>query len=295
MDNFTLNKCFGPQTEKLIPVIDEVIKSSLNFEYSFLKNGEYESFIKNGASISEINRIYWEETLDRIHLASVASIRRNYGWMRSVALMKAAGEITGYAAALRSLIEASVDSAYSIVPAINTYARQYKNISAAILGQANEKIYASPQMEDLLINFTHGRKTKKEENAPDNHKARQSFEYINMLRDDVGMAGIRELNEFLNGIVHPAANSVFFQMSCSNLDDYEIYKFTETAEVNTIQVIEQEHDVIIKALPSICLEPALIAVRALHKIKRYPTVRSLRKIEFQQEVLWSKIQNSIGL
>jgi hypothetical protein len=295
MDNVTLRECFGPQTEKFIPVVNEVVKSSLNFEYSFLKNGEYGSYIENGASISDINRIYWEETLDRVHLASIAYIRRNYGWMKSVAMIKAAGELTGYAAALRSLIEASVDSAYSIVPAINTFAREYKNISAAIRGQACEKIHASPKMEDLLINFTHGRKTQNKENAPDSHKAKQSFEYINMLRDDVGMVGIKELNEFLNGIVHPAANSVFFQISHSDLGDYEIYKFTETAEINTIQIIEQEHDVIIKALPSICLEPALIAIRALHKIKRYPTVRSLRKLEFQQEFFWSKIQSHIGL
>lgn len=295
MDNVTLKKCFGSQTEKLIPAIDEVIKSSLNFEYSFLKNNEYESFIENGASISEINRIYWEEMLDRLHLASVASIRRNYGWMRSVALMKAAGEITGYAAALRALIEAAADSAHSIVPAVNTYAREYKRIFAAILGQANEAIYASPQMEDLLINFSHGRKTKKEENTPDSHKAKQSFEYINMLRDDVGMTGVRELNNFLNGIVHPAANSVFFQISCSLLDDYEIYKFTETAEFNTIEKIEQDYDVIIGALPSIGLEPSLITIRALHKIRRYPTIRSLRKVDFQQEKLWSKIKRSIDL
>lgn len=295
MDNVAMRNCFGSQTEKLIPAIDEVIKSSLHFEYSFLKNTEYESFIENGASITDLNRIYWEEILDRLHLASVASIRRNYGWMKSVALMKAAGEITGYAAALRSLIEAAADSAHSIVPAVNTYAREHKRIFAALLGQANEAIYASPQMEDLLINFTHGRKTKKEESAPDNHKAKQSFEYINMLRDDMGMTGVRELNEFLNGIVHPAANSVFFQMSRSTLDDYEIYKFTETAEITAIQRIERDCDVIIKALPSICLEPALITLRALHKIKRYPTIRSLRKVEFQQERHWSKIKKSVEI
>ena len=295
MDNVTLRKCFGSQAEILIPVIDEVIKSSLHFEYSFLSLKKYQSFIENGASLNDINRIYWEEMLDRLHLASVASIRRNYGWMKSVALMKSAGEITGYAAALRSLIEASADSAYSIIPALNTYTREYKAICAAILGQANETIYASPKMEGLLINFTHGRKTNKEENAPDSHKAKQSFEYINMLRDDAGVTGIRELNEFLNGIVHPAANSVFFQLSRSDLDDYEVYKFTETAEFNAIQIIEQEYDVVIKGLPSLCLEPALITIRALHKIRRYPTVHSLRKVEFQQEKLWSKIQNLIGL
>jgi hypothetical protein len=285
-----LQSCFGNHVTLFIPVVGEVLIKCSEIEYSFLKLEDWEELRSSKNSIEKMNKVYWIEMLNRLHLASVASIRRNYGWMKSMALLKNAGEVTGYTACLRSLLEAAADSMYSIVPPTNTLAREHNRIHNSINGVMREELYGAPDMEDFLIAFTHGRKLHKHDDFPDSHRAKQSYEFLNILQDDVGIDGVRELNNFLNGIVHPAADSVFFQVSVSSDEENEIFKFNPKAETETILQIEKEYAVILCALPSLCLDPALIALRVLHKFGRFPMIRSLKKYPFQQQDLWGKVQ-----
>ena len=78
---------------------------------------------------AKTNQIYWKEMLDRAHLASCSSLRRNLGWMNAVATCAAHNSFLGFAAALRGLIESTGDSAEVLVKMPKNISKDYRLIS----------------------------------------------------------------------------------------------------------------------------------------------------------------------
>jgi hypothetical protein len=182
-----LSRCFGKDIERYIPLVELILQQNKDVEYSFMPLEFFDRFARKHENVVQTNQIYWKEMLDRIHLASCTSLRRNMGWMDAVAICEVSNSFLGFTATLRALIESTGDSAEVLATMPKNVAKDYRLIRRCIDGRQEDMFVASGEMEDELIGYSHGRHLRKGEVAPKSHVAKQAQYYVNWLENTGGL------------------------------------------------------------------------------------------------------------
>lgn len=234
-----------------------------------------------------INRTYWYETLERAHLAAVASILRTCRWVDLAVREYEAENIFGWASAARSIIEAAGDAGDSLGVVPRTLANNRGRIEACLAGKSSV-LFTSAELEDALIHFSHARKISKGEIAPDSHRAKSSAAYVGFVAD-LKVGDVRSLYAHLCEIVHPAALSVaviFNNKGGAFVVDPEMERDLLKRDV------EGSREVLGGALMA-ALNPALLTLRVLHSFDLFTKINPLRKVDFSPIPAWPSIEKAL--
>ena len=242
---------------------------------------EFENLIHKSGGLARMNQVYWTEMLQRAHLAACTSLRRNLGWISAVALCHSHENYLGFAASLRGLIESVGDSTDVLTKIPKNIARENKTIKCCIDGRENSMAVASRELEDELISYSHARRTKKHEDVPDSHVAKQTQYYVKLLSDDADLPKLELLYKELCEVMHPAATSVLYQFSAELGPDGEaIYSVNTQADHLYVEKTLREFRNIIIRLVYLAFDPGLITLKVLHRFKIFCQIPELRRFDF---------------
>ncbi len=223
------------------------------YVYTIHDNEYFADTISSDAT--ELQKVYWEEILQRAHWAGLSSLIRNLQWIKGTAKAIEDNNLLSFSANLRCLIESSGDNLLSLLNVPNTLADNFENITKCISGKVEEKtMYASRELEEILIHFSYARKISEEEKTangkmPKYQNAKPASEYLKRLDSKVDNGPISELYSILCQFAHPAAHSVhyLFQMSFDN-NKYE-FKYSQNADKYYIErILNGYNEEIIKSL-----------------------------------------------
>lgn len=283
---------------KLTKEIEENIDLK-KYVYTIHDNDYYKNTISNNSK--DFQRIYWEEILQRAHWAGLSSLIRNLQWIKGTATSIKDNNLLSFTANLRCLIESSGDNLLSLLNVPTTLADNFSNISKCLKGNVEEKtMYASEELEAMLIHFSYARKITSEEKTlqgkmPKYQNAKPAAEYLKRLDHKVDNGPISDLYSILCQFAHPAAHSVhyLFQMSFDNIK-YE-FKYAQNADKDYIdRILNGYNDEIIKSL-QYGFNPGILTLKTLnfydYELTKTPY---LDKIELGEMKAWTDIKNKIA-
>jgi hypothetical protein len=275
---------FGAAAEVYGRMVNEIAPRLLLETYHFEDVSEFERKGSNPTyGRSYLGKTYWRETLSRAHMASVASILRTTRWVDAAVREYRAGSLFGWASACRSLLEAAGDSGHSLGAVPLTLAHLHRKIQVEINGQGFGPPMVSRELEDALIHFTHARKLKKGDPAPESHRARQSWEYVKFI-EDMNINGAKELYAYLCELVHPAAESVS-TMFVLQEGGWTVSLKNEQA---VLEIKRCENRNLLSNVLMAAYNPPFMTLKVLHKFGVFAQINELRKYDFSNIPLWQK-------
>jgi hypothetical protein len=206
VDNGREERIFGVDGASFLRPILTLVKELEEHPvcYTYMEQTEFLSLCRKDWKAS--SKVYWEELLGRAHLAAAVSIIRAYRWCSGMVVTHRESLFLPFCANFRSLIEAVGDGYDALRNVAATLATSRGPANAALLRRA-EHPSISDELEHQLIHFSHGRKLKKGEAAPDSHVAKPATEYIRGL-EKVDVPRVYECYSVLCEYTHPAARSV---------------------------------------------------------------------------------------
>lgn len=277
--------CFGEAAVAYNQLFSKLGNITFKEEYTFLENSYFADNKDNLPNMASAQKIYWSEILMRAHLASVASIVRTSRWIDVTTREYEAGNIYGWASASRSLMEAAGDSMHSLGAVAMSLAENQSSIQRAIEGQSNLEAVVSKELEDILIHFTHARKTAKSENVPQSHTAKYAFEYIKELTN-MNIEGSSELYSDLCSLVHPADTSVSLLFEKNG----KVLRVSAAVEKEMLHAwAEASKDTLGGALQA-AFNPAILTLKVLQKFGVFQQIKELRNTGLEHLPLWKKIE-----
>ena len=213
------------QAMPFIQLVDGLALNRLTTRYSFMDADEYANLLNR--NVGDGMRVYWSETLARAHIASVTAILRSNRWLSAVLSSESDRNALAFAAGLRGLLESAADTTTALIGTPMTLAYYYPTIATALAGLASN-VATSPELEDELIHYSHGRYIRKSERAdtPQPHIARFTHEYLTIF-EKLKTNNVAECYRFLCDLTHPGASSVWMWLNPVNAKDSE---FTLSAE-----------------------------------------------------------------
>jgi hypothetical protein len=280
--------CFGEAAIAYNELFLKLGTTTFKEEYTFLENSEFTANLGNSSNIASAQKTYWTEILMRAHLASVASIVRTSRWIDVSTREYEAGNIYGWASACRSLMEAAGDNMHSLGAVALSLAENHNSIKRAVEGQNIEEITISGELEDVLIHFTHGRKTAKNENVPHSHKAKFASEYIKELTN-MNIAGSSELYSKFCSLVHPADTSVSLLFESTG----QALRVNAAIEQNTMHTWAESSKIILGGTLQAAFNPAILTLKVLQKFGVFQQVKELRNTGLEHLPLWKKIEHQL--
>jgi hypothetical protein len=164
---------------------------------------------------------YWEELCQKIQFSSFAGICRTIDWLKGMKLGINEENYLVFSSSFRGALESAGDIWYSFSTIPNLLVDYMVDIDSIFKCTYPEKsALTAVNLEELLIHFGWGRKTKSEE--PAIHKNRTNTDYIKCL-DENNEFKLLELYDELCHISHPAHYTVMglFQ------EEYEKLSFKE--------------------------------------------------------------------
>ena len=268
-----------------------------NYTYSIY---DHEYFFNEINDIREINKIYWEELLQRAHWAALCSSKRNFQWLKGIHIAIENTNFLTFSACLRCLLESSADNLYSLINIPTTLAEN-KNIINSILTKNNtiDELYISEQLENDLIHFTEGRKISNNEklcysNIPKEWVAKNASEYIKFFDKNSLNTKFQELYGNLCQYTHPASYSIYYLFENNFIDHQYKYSFSDNVEIKQINnILNDYNDEICYALQW-GFNPGTLILKVLNYFN-YELVKTpyLKKIEFIDSPLWLKIKDML--
>lgn len=277
---------FGEQSKVYGHIVNDIASDLAKDRYSFEGLGEFElNSLDMETGRDHVGRVYWTEMLYRAHMASVAAVLRTTRWIEVAIREHEAGSLYGCASACRSLIESAGDIGHSLGPVAHTLASVKHEVKAEITGRASGPILISKELEDSLIHFTHARKVGKTEEAPDSHKAMQSFKYINYV-DKMKISGVKELYAKFCEIVHPAAESVSVTFVPKD-GAWIVDPFNERA---VLQNLLAERRSTLSGVVMASYNAPLLILKTLHFFDLFTKLSGLRKYRFDDIPEWKRVE-----
>ncbi|MBV9241857.1 MAG: hypothetical protein JO314_07610 [Acidobacteria bacterium] len=196
--------------------VTNVVSTLKRYRYSFMPEKEFRDLVERSTDPYETDRICLTEILERAHLAATTSLVRADRWIRGIYLSDDANNYILFTAAFRGLLESCADAHYALATVPRTLAEHAEKMFEALNLVPRSNSYMFQKLEDRLIHFSHGRRVRKEELAPDSHSALHMRDYINYLQDsDAGP--IHGFYSELCEVTHPAHDSVWCMLP--KLDD----------------------------------------------------------------------------
>jgi len=276
---------FGEQSKVYGLIVNDIAADLAKDRYNFEDLGEFEhNALDAGSGRDHAGRVYWTEMLYRAHMSSVAAVFRTTRWIEVAIREHDAGSLYGCAAACRSLIESAGDIGLSLGPVAHTLAGIKDKVKAEISGRASEPMLISRELEDSLIHFTHARKVAKAEEAPDSHKAMQSFKYIDYV-DQMKISGVKDLYARLCEIVHPAAESV----SVTFVPDGQAWIVDPRNESAVLDNLLAERRSTLSGVVMASYNAPLLILKTLHSFDLFTKLSGLRKYRFDGIPEWNRV------
>jgi hypothetical protein len=195
---------FGRDGSDYLGVLDE-FRGSFRGSYKFLDLSLYQELLI--ADPVEAARVYWKETLYRAHLAASISLLRHYNWVEGAIVTFENGNLLACAACIRGLLESVADADFALRLVPNVLAHYAPAIRRAFKGERPVVLVQDPKLEEMLIHFSHARRTSKSDSTPSGHRARTTQEYLKYFSGRNAWA-FEELYRTLCELTHPAADSV---------------------------------------------------------------------------------------
>jgi hypothetical protein len=276
---------FGKVNEDFFEILYQLRDSIPQKKYGFMDIDHYENLLTTNSKIA--NKQYMVELLERIHLSSCISILRNLKWFDGVKDGYKSNNYLSFASSLRGLLESTGDTLYSLQHISLNIAEKHEIISNILL-EKGELFLVSKEMEDLLIHFTHGERSKNKEDVPDSHIALSSSKYIKQLESIE--KGYSELYSRLCQIIHPAKDSVFAFIN----EDKHTIQIQKNNDKDNIRNLILEYNKLIKLLPQLSFNAALLNLKVLNTLPYMNTKTIiLNQISLDSIKAWQKIKNFI--
>lgn len=255
------------------------------------------SFLDNP---TQLQKIYWEEILQRAHWAGLSSLIRNLKWTQGLKQAINDNNLLSFTGNLRSLIESSGDNFLSLLSVPSTLADNFKLISIALQGDIeNNKIVTSKELEELLIHFAYGRKISQEEiktqgKLPKYQNAKPAAEYIKGLDNKVDNGPVSKLYSILCQFAHPAAQSIHFLFDMKIEDNAFKFSYSSDPDNSYIQrFLNQFSDEILKSL-QYGFNPCIVTLKTLnyfnYELTKTPAVNN---INLDQLKVWQDIKQKL--
>jgi len=276
---------FGPPAGLYGPVVAATIARVAPVQYRFWSNESVRDAAETGRiGAVELNAIVVHEVLLSAHLAATTSIIRSARWFEATWREHEAGNLLGWAACCRSLLEAVGDTIDGLLDVGLTLSEAMPTLMKGLSG-FDGGLLNLKEIEDKLIHFSHGRKVGRAERAtvPGTHVARQTAEYIALLETAGGPA---KLYAELCQIGHPARGS----LSWTYVDVEGGFRVDADRDGPAIAEIVARHRDELHLLPSLAFNPGLFVLRVLVKFGLFPRIPELRDFSFQGARGWDRIK-----
>jgi hypothetical protein len=206
------------------------------------------------ADLAARSQIYRYEIIERAHCASILALLRADRWVSAAVNAAESNNFLAFAAAFRGLLESAADTRFALGEVPEALASTFKVARLAVRVRLSSIVLA-PKLEQDLIHFSHGRKLRRGEQAPESHIAKTMQEYLNALED--GPTGpMHDGYAELCNITHPAADSVLYLLEPAT--DGSIM-FSPTADEEAIlDLCERGKTVFTYAVSQSLLYPVMI-------------------------------------
>lgn len=284
-------KIFGQDGRQFMQIVRVLIngfeKDRIN--YVFIDQSQYESLIMKDWKAAA--KVYWEETLGRIHFAAAASIIRAYRWSSGMSTSYSNDLFLPFCASFRALIESAADG-YDALNNVATSLAENRNRVNQTLRQEAKQFVVAEELENQLIHFSHARKLPKGTEAPPTHNAKQVAEYIRALEES-GLKGLYACYSDLCQYTHPAAHSVanlLIPTQTSSLllvpnhDQYRIEAF-----------LEQYRELLVPLLMA-AFTPGVLALKVLlHFDASQFHCREVRNVGLNEIKAWKRCAAAMGV
>lgn len=281
---------FGTMGAVTAELCADVSKEFIGKQYEFMDPAEFNQIVN--ASIS--NRVYWRETLFRVHWAAALSLMRHQRWqMGCIDAFTVPANFLGFAASLRGLVEASLDANYSLRKVPYTLTNNRAMIESALVGKL-QQICDCEELEEYLIHFVYGRKVAKAEKAttPASHAALEPKDYRNAIGlPEHERQGFRELYDELSGACHPTAFSLTFLWGQAARGNATVIRITAGEDDARIRNLCQKYKETIEFAMSLGVSMSAFCLKALNWFS-LPEVGcpSIERWNFDDVPAWTKMQ-----
>src|SRR5206468_4460250 len=160
------------------------------------------------ADVREVNRAYWFEMLERVHLGAATGLLRQQRWLDGAVSAASGTNFLAFAACLRGFIESSADIWDGLNGVATTLAEEFRNVRSAIAGRLDIPLLCR-DLEDRLIHFQFARKPRPGEPHLPVHQAKPVKEYLDHLQGG-GTGSVHECYSDLCAVTHPGAESLLW-------------------------------------------------------------------------------------
>lgn len=283
-----LDWMIGDLAHQTEPIVTAILEEVNGRSYTFSDETEFSELLS--ADLVAGHRLYWSELLGRAHWAAVSNLFRHQTWLESCKINYAAGNLLGFAASLRGLVEAGGDTCYSLDKIAPSLASDHSLIQNALNGQTEQIFYLAPEVEDLLIHFHYGRKLLKGEVAPTSHNAETASRYLEVF-SPADSQEVKALYSFLCQLVHPAAHSLWWSFSYDGQGTVAVE--APSGKLQIEELCLQHHNAI-ASVAQISLNTSLIILKVLDRFN-LPAVCStvIRSVDLSNLTAWQGIREQL--
>ena len=272
-------------------MVDDLALKRLTTRYSFIDVDEFADLLRS--DVSEGMRVYWSETLERAHLASVTAILRSRHWLSAVLSTQSDRNALGFAAVFRGLMESAADTTTALIGIPLTLAHHYPTIADGLSGLATT-VVTSPELEDELIHYSHGRYIEESDRAstPQSHKARSVQEYLRVF-ENLNANSVAQCYRYLCDITHPGAPSVWMWLAPMDTKGSEYILSTEQHETIIGSFLERYEKVGLDVLMFAFNAPVLV----LNTLNYFPIqelhTKELLNHDLDGLAAWTECRNAL--
>ena len=278
---------FGEESEGMLAATDELSKSLSGYRYRFMPEEQFRAL----STVGDITRIYWTEMLYRVHMAAATSVLRSQRWVEGTLSAFEADNHLAFGASLRGLIEAAADTNEALLRVPKTLAFDLHSVYTAVHGKMTDGFVSSPDLEEALIHYSHGRKLEKGSMGPKSHRAKTTREYLS--RIDFADGAMSNCYSELCELTHPASRSVqvFFKPYDSK-DDLVLEPQWDRAYTLGLCI---RHDTALKHVLYLAFNAPVICLRLLNMFD-VDAVRTpaADKIDTSRVPLWNTLLSILG-
>lgn len=191
-------------------LLGRLVNANRPYQYTYMPSAQYQAL----NDPQERMRVYWFEILERARCSAIAALLRLERWLAAMSLTAESENFIAFAASFRGLLESAADTRFALGDVPKALAATFSYAHDAVWGKSRMMVLA-PDLENDLIHFSHGRKLKKTESAPESHAAKTMREYLDSLQG-ASSGPLHVCYEELCNITHPAADSVLYLLEKRN-------------------------------------------------------------------------------
>lgn len=262
--------------------LEDALNSSIGFHYHIEDVERYRSMASN---VTRTNRVYWEEMLDRAHLAAVTSLSRSILWALASIDGYRTSNVFGFASSVRGLLEAAGDSIFSLKDVPLQLATEYKTIKQCLSGAKRDLVVLNAELEERLLHFQFARRRDPADpDIPREHRAESSQTYLRPINS---ILNAEHLYKLLCELTHPAHMSASFMVDGEDVSTGTRFQVVPDIQRPFIEGIIEEYRLVFSGILSLACNPSLLVLATLIAFERYPPLRSIG--DLSQIPAWSQI------